>query len=200
MTAMQELTSLHVARAAGGDLASQAWVVERFTPVLAAQARYRLQGPLASVCDPADVVQDVWAIALPRLADLRARDGQWTPVVLRFLATTLLRRVNHLARKHLAGGRPLPGEGDERIAELHASITGVVTRIQRGEVADAVHAALARLPEQEREVVVLRGIEQLSNRAVAEQLGVEDHVVTRRYQRGLEWLKQALPQSVIAEL
>jgi RNA polymerase sigma-70 factor, ECF subfamily len=63
-----------------------------------------------------------------------------------------------------------------------------------------VQTALQSLDEAEREVLVLRGIEQLGNREVARLLGVDDSVVTRRYQRALQQLKVALPDSVLAEL
>jgi RNA polymerase sigma-70 factor (ECF subfamily) len=194
-----ELTSLHLQRAVAGDAGSQAFVVERFTPVLLAQARHRLQGRLAAVCEPIDVVQEVWSIALPRLGDLQPRDGRYTPVLLRFLATTVLRRVNWLVRKHLTAGRPLAGEAGD-VQALPDDVTGAITRAHCADVAQKLEAALAELPDDEREVVVLRGIEQLSNRAVARQLGVEDFVVTRRYQRALRRLQDALPGSVFWDL
>lgn len=201
MSTPHPATSLHIARATAGDVDSQEWIVRRFSPVLLAQARYRLRGRLAAVCDPADVVQDTWAITLPRLCDLQAREGAWTPVILRFLATTLLRRVNHLARKHLAAGRPLASAaGEALVPTLSAHLTGAITHAHRDDVATAVRAALDELPDEEREVVVLRGIEQLGNGEVARLLGVEDFVVTRRFQRGLAHLRRMLPESVFAEL
>lgn len=199
-----DLTSLHIARATKGEPASRAWIVERFTPVLLAQARYRLRGPLAQTCDAFDLVQDVWAITLPRLPDLRSRDGRWTPVVLKFLSTTLLRQINHLLRKQIANrarGAPTPaGDEQPRIAAVPADVTGVVTRLDRNAAADALHRALDALPDDEREAVLLRGIEQLSNREVARTLGVADHVVTRRYQRALARLREELPDSVFCEI
>jgi len=80
-------TTLHVRRAKGGDRDSLAWLADRFSPLLLAQARYRLRGRLARWVQPEDVVQDVWAVALPALPGLEASDGRETPVVLKFLAT-----------------------------------------------------------------------------------------------------------------
>jgi RNA polymerase sigma factor (sigma-70 family) len=67
-------------------------------------------------------------------------------------------------------------------------------------VVDAVQSALAALPDLERQVMMLRGIEQLTNRAVAQQLGIDDYQVTRHYQRALALLREALPGSLFAEL
>jgi RNA polymerase sigma factor (sigma-70 family) len=192
-----DLTSLRIGRAVAGDDDSCAWLIGRFTPALLAQARYRLRGAMGRVCEPDDLVQDVWAITLPRLTDLRARDGRWTPVLLKFLATTLLRRVHHLARRRARDGAADGGtDGGEPLAEW----TGVVTRVHRRDAHDAVHDAIAELSEVDREVLVLRGIEQHDNGEVARLLGVPDSTVTRRFQRALERLRAALPDSIFSDL
>jgi RNA polymerase sigma-70 factor (ECF subfamily) len=192
-----DLTSVHVQRAAAGDVASRTFLVERFTPLLMAQARYRLFGAAARHCEPEDLVQEVWAITLPRLPDLRDRDGRWTPVLVKFLATTLLRCVNHVLRKHVVGR---PATDSSSVEALPADLSGVVTRLCRRDHIDAVQAAIAALPPEEREVLVLRGIEQHGNREVAAMLGVDDSVVTRRWQKALANLRGALPDSVLVEL
>jgi RNA polymerase sigma factor (sigma-70 family) len=191
-----DLTSVHVRAAAAGDAASRTFLVERFTPLLLAQARYRLVGKAARHCEPEDLVQEVWAIALPRLPDLRERDGRWTPVLVKFLATTLLRCVNHVLRKHVVG-RPT---SDGAVEALPAELSGVITRLVRRDRIDAVQAAIAALAPEEREVLVLRGIEQHGNGAIAAMLGIDDSSVTRRWQKALAHLRAALPDSVLAEL
>ncbi len=197
-------TSSCIAGAAAGDLPSQARLVERFTPVLLAQARYRMQHVRG--CEPEDVVQETWAHALPRLRDLVPRDGRWTPVLLRFLSVVLLRTVNDLLRRSIRRRGGDVGHGGEApshadaIGQAPAEISGIVTRLARADRACAVQTAVSALPPDEREVLVLRGIEQLPNRDVARLLGVDDSAVTRRYQRALQRLKDALPDSVLAEL
>ena len=94
-------TSVHIARAHDGDEASRAWIVARFSPFLLMQARYRLHGGLRRICTPEDIVDEVWLVTLPRLGDLRPRDGTWKPVLLKFLGTTLLNQVNTLLTRHL---------------------------------------------------------------------------------------------------
>jgi len=84
-----------------GDPLALGQMVERFTPWLLVQARYRLGGRLKHLCDPEDLVNDVWAVAFPRLRGLDARDGRYTPVLVRFLSTTLLHRLEDLIDKHL---------------------------------------------------------------------------------------------------
>ena len=60
--------------------------------------------------------------------------------------------------------------------------------------------ALAALPEPLREVLVLRGIEQMPNGEVARRLELSDSAVTRRFQAALQQLREALPDSVFDEI
>src|SRR5262245_6482251 len=92
----EDLTTLHLRAALRGDRAGLEWFVERFTPLLLAQASHRLGPELRRLTDPEDLVQDVWVRVLPRLAGLKPRDGRMTPVVLRFASSTLLNRLNSL--------------------------------------------------------------------------------------------------------
>lgn len=195
-----DLTSLHIERARSGDPQSREFLVDRFGPVLLAQANYRLRGGLRTLCEPEDLVQEVWLTVLPRLSDLTARDGRWTPVVLRFLATTLVRKINHLLRKRIAGavagGDATPSTGPG----LAARQPGVVSHASRREQWTRVQTAIAQLSTDEQEVLVLRGIEQVSNQEIARKLGIQDYEATRRYQRALARLRTSLPESVFAEM
>lgn len=192
-----DLTSLHIARAVNGDAQSRDYLVDRFTPVLLAQAHYRLRGDLRALCEPEDLVNDVWAIMLPRLPDLVARDGRWTPVVLRFLATTLMRRIQDLLRRKIA--QP-SGDGTSTTFAISAPDPTVVSIASRRERWQTVRAAIDDLAPDERELLVLRGIEQMSNGEIARKLGIPDYEATRRYQRALARLRARLPESVFAEM
>lgn len=194
-----DLTTLHVRRATTGDVESKTFLVERFTPLLLAQARYRLPGGMRARCEPEDLVQEVWAIALPRLHDLEPREGRWTPVLVKFLATTLLRCANHALRKRVAqatGDSTTAGLADQ----LPAQCSGVITRLARQQQINALQAAIDELPPEEREILVLRGIEQHKNSDIAAQLGVDNATVTRRWQRALQTLRTRLQASVLDEL
>tara|TARA_R110002072_G_scaffold107517_1_gene233856 strand:- start:2711 stop:3460 length:750 start_codon:yes stop_codon:yes gene_type:complete len=201
-----DLTTLHVRRAVDGDGSSLGWLVERLSPALHLQARYRLRGPLANWCDPADLVQDVWAVALPRLPDLVTRDGRMTPVLVRFLSTTLLHRVNRMLEGYLRGDRPKREAslvGNESAPGLDGAARtqdGVSASVGRGELQAVVHEAIETLSPGDRDVIVLRGIEQMSNNKVAEVLGVQPSAVTMRFQKALERLRQKLPDSVFVDL
>ncbi len=201
------MTTLHVQRAIDGESDSRAWIVEHFTPALLLQARYRLRGALRSYCDPEDLVDDVWTATLPRLPDLVARDGRCTPVLIKFLSQTLLHKASQVARSYARQQRPrredsLPPAssslaGIDRFAGAEASPSaGAEVREMRALVRDRLEA----LDPLDREILVLRGIEQIANQRVAEKLGEHPSTVSMRYRRALQKLRKALPDSVFAEL
>ena len=206
-------TSVHVRRAEAGNGKSLQWVVERFSPLLLAQANYRMGAKLRAFYDVDDLVNDVWAIALPRLAELGAREGRSTPVLVRFLATTLLHRVQKLLKRYIAESRRTraggnvesDGDGDSArekrpIENLAAQTSGVVTHAVRRELQGVVASALAELEPRDREILLLRGLEQNSNGTVALLLGLAPSAVTMRYRRALERLRARLPGSVFDQL
>ena len=125
-------TTIHVRRAREGDLRSVAWLVEKFSPLLLANARYRLGPRLVTIYEPQDVVTDVWMVALPRLGSLSERDARFTPVLVKFLSTTLLFKVNKVIDKHIrrrGHERPFAsdpdGSGESEEAQLSADTTGI---------------------------------------------------------------------------
>lgn len=195
-------TTMMVGAAIGGSTNGHAWVVERFGPLLLAQARYRLRGSLRAICEPEDLVNDVWSICLPRLKSLEPRNGRSTPVLVKFLATTLLNRFNTLIRDHLTGGavRWAAPLDTADLEELAGDTNGIETKTMRREQVNAMLAALQKLNESEREVVVLRAIEQLPNHVVASELGIPPNTAAVRFKRAVARLGDLIPGSVISEL
>lgn len=202
-----DATSVHVGRALEGDEDSLAWVITHVSPLLRMQVEYRLPERLRKLYDADDLVNDVWMSALPRLSTLAARDGRWTPVLLRYLGTAVMRRVNELYRKHLQGKpvqvvqRAVPdATSADPLAQLSASLTGALTMAAKNDAHQKLGAAIRDLAAPDREVVVLRGIEQLTNEGTATLLGEKPSTVAMRYKRALEKLRNALPGSVFDEL
>lgn len=195
-------TSQQVRGALSGWSENLEWLVTRFSPLLLAQASHHLGSHLRRVCDPEDLVQEVWAVALPRLGDLTPRDGRYTPVVLKFLSTTLLYRVQNQMQKHLrrVEGEVLEREVGASLCELPAQTSQHITRALRGELQEAVRRAIDELPELDRKVVVLRGIEQQAVQEVARQLDLKPNTVSVRYRRVLAELRGRLRGSVFDDL
>ena len=201
------VTSYHVRRARGGDRESLDWLIERFSPLLRAAAEYRLTRSLRRLYDPDDIVQEVWVTAIPRLPELSPRDERYTPVLMKFLSTALLYKIKNLIQKHIRG-KPArqeasaPGAEDTRadpLDQLPAGDTGVASRLGRQETRDLVAESLEKLDPRDREIIVLRGVEQHPYREIASIVGADPKVLAVRYQRALEKLRRALPGSVYEE-
>jgi RNA polymerase sigma factor (sigma-70 family) len=196
-------TSLHVRKAVSGDRESLEWLVVRLSPLLFLEARERLGPHLGKLYDPDDLVQDAWLVTLPRLAELPARNGRYTPVVLRFLSTCILNRVNTLLQKHLGQVDATRARLAMTSVEEHslpAETTDVVSRVTRSDTYQRILQALERLPELERKIILLRGVEQASPAEVGVILGLKPNTVVVKYRRALEKLRQRVPQSVLDEL
>ncbi len=195
-----QLTTMHVQRAIQGDGESLTWIVNRFTPVLLAQARCRLGERLSRVCDPEDLVNDVWTVAFPRLASLPPRGGRFTPVVMKFLSTTLLNRLNNLVKQHIRNRkRKTLTDGEDAVEPLDrfpADSPDVEVRLSRSEDQQAVLEAIETLDEEDRLLVILRGIEQNSGRAVAAMLSMSESAVSIRYHQVLRTLRTRLKDSI----
>ena len=207
MTAKQDpsfddMTTMHVRRAVGGSSESLGWVVERFSPLLLAQARYRTQGDLGSMCEPEDIVQDVWLRVLPRLGELTPQQ-RFTPTLVSYLSKAVLHQVNNTLRLMLrrrARGGLAPGAIASEVADRPEERTAIVSGIIRKENQSAVLLAIEGLPEQDREVLVLRAIEQHPNPVAASILGIEPGTLATRYHRAMNRLRTELKASVFDEL
>jgi RNA polymerase sigma factor (sigma-70 family) len=201
------MTSFHVQRARDGDARSLEWIVERFSPLLLAQAKFRLGERLRKIHEPEDLVNEVWAITLPRLAELGAREGRHAPVLIKFLATTLLNRVNDWVRAEITGprgrlqaGGPGGNEGDPTVGRVPTDSDGVVTAAVRRERDGDIAKVIDSLEPEDREIIVLRAIEQNPGNVVALVLDISEKAVSMRYRRALDRLKARLPASVFEEL
>ncbi len=196
-------TTFYVQKAMDGDEESWNWVVERLSPLLHAQAEYHLGPELRLNYDPTDLVNDVWQVAFTKL---RRQDGRQTPAVVRFLSSTLRNRVRDLVKKHIRGKPKRQGgggedsEGLDPVARLPADQSAVSQAAVKGEAQELVTQAIRNLSSEDRELVVLRAIEQQPNKDVAAVMGLEPNTVAVRYRRILQRMREALPGSVFEEL
>jgi RNA polymerase sigma-70 factor, ECF subfamily len=199
-------TTLHVRGAIQGERACVEWVVTHFTPFLLAQAHYRVGRHLRGLYDPEDLVQRTWAVALGRLETIQPRHERYTPVLMSFLSSVLLQDYRNLLRKHINRRRELGADRESRdtsedqMAQIPATTSGVATKAVRTERVAELWEAMQKLPDADREVLILRGIEQLPFKAIAEELGVNIGTLRRRYHEALKKLKPLFPAQMLEDL
>jgi len=176
MTERAELIydSLLAVRAQAGDEAAFVELVERYSPRL----RYFLR-KLVGRADVEDQLQEVWLDAfrhLPRLADPRALRG-WLYRIARDRAFGRLRKTR----------REEPLDEAETIDPAAANGEPFTA-----EDAARIHAALDRLPDDQREVLVLRFLEEMSYEEIARVVGCQLGTVRSRLYYGKQALRRLL--------
>jgi RNA polymerase sigma-70 factor (ECF subfamily) len=78
--------------------------------------------------------------------------------------------------------------------------TSVVAGIVKRETQNLVRTCIDELEEKDRQILILREIEQLPNQAVATILPLTPQAVAMRYRRAIERLRDRLPGSVFDEI
>ena len=169
-----------LARYAAGDSAAARLLSARLSPRAYAHA-FRVLGDRA---EAEDVTQEAMLRLWKQAPDWDAGRAQ--------AATWLYRVVANLCFDRLRGQRP------EALDEVDAPADpapGMETRLQDRARHDALQDALLRLPERQRQAVVLRHIEGLSNPDIAEILDVGIEAVESLTARG----KRALTADLAAQ-
>ncbi|WP_209426589.1 RNA polymerase sigma factor [Pararhodobacter sp. SW119] len=164
-------------RYATGDPEAARILLDRLAPRL-----YRLaQRLLADPTEAEDVVQEamlkLWKIA-PDWQSGAAQPGTWVYRVAMNLATDRLRRRRSVALDSV----PEPADGAP--PPLQAMLDA-----DRGR---ALNAALAQLPDRQRQAVVLRHLEGLSNPEIAAQMDIGVEAVESLTARGKRRLAELL--------
>lgn len=196
-------TSLQLRRALEGDKGSLEWIIIRLSPILVIEARERLGPYLSRLYDAEDLVQDAWLTAMPRFSDLKEQGGRYVPVALRFLSQCIIYRVNNLLRKHLGqvdDTRASLVSLSESKALLADETTDVIQRMARSDAYREVLVALESLPDLERKLVLLRGVEQNSTAEIGMILQLKANTVAVKYRRVLEKLRRLVPRSVFDDM
>jgi RNA polymerase sigma-70 factor, ECF subfamily len=183
-------------RAAGGDEPARHQLLARHRDRLRRMVAVRLDPRLAARVDPSDVVQEALLDAAGRLdAYLRDRPIAFYPWLRRLAWEHLVKlHERHRAGKRSVareepGGLALPDGSAWQLADRLAAPGSSPSRsLLRAEMRDRVHAALARLAPADREVLVLRYLEQLPAAEIAAVLGLGESAVKMRHRRALDRL------------
>src|SRR5579864_8142010 len=190
-----------IEQASRGHSAACQQLLMRHRDRLRRMVAFRLDKRLAARVDPSDVVQETLAVAAKKLPGyLRDRPLPFYP----WLRAIAWERVIKLHQTHLHAQKrsvrreesQLPGLPDGSALELARRLidsgTSPSLNVERKEQREAVRAALGRLRETDREVLVLRYLEQLSNKEIAAALSISEAAVKMRHLRALTALKGAL--------
>jgi RNA polymerase sigma-70 factor (ECF subfamily) len=191
---------LDAARA--GDESALAVLFERHRDRLGRMVQLRMDSRLQGRVDPADVLQDAYVAVrgkfpqysadphVPFFLWLRLEVGQKLVDVHRF----------HLGAKMRDAGQEvsldrgaLPQVSSLSLAEhLLGKLTTASQAAMRVELKRRVQEALKSMDPRDREVLILRHFEELTNAETAQVLGIKPSAAVNRYVRALKRLKKEL--------
>src|SRR4051812_27773270 len=195
--------------ARNGDEDALAVLVERHRDRLERMVRLRMDRRLQGRVDPADVVQDAYLAVrgkfpqysadprLPFFLWLRLEVGQKLVDVHRFHLGTQMRDAGLEVSLHRGA---LPQVTSLSLAEhLLGKLTTASHAAMRVELKLRVQEALNSMDAHDREMLILRHFEELSNAEAAEVLGIKPSAAVNRYVRALKRLKdefQGMPGGI----
>jgi RNA polymerase sigma-70 factor (ECF subfamily) len=169
---------------------------------LARMVLLRLDARIVGKVDVEDILQDVFVEAARRVPDFLNQPSVPFFVWLRQIAAQILidvhRRYLEAQMRDVTREVSLDRWGAEStssaflVAQLADSLTSPSQCAARNEMVGQLRAVLQDLGETDREVLILRHLEQLSNNDVAEILGIDKYAASKRYVRALQRLRNAM--------
>jgi RNA polymerase sigma-70 factor (ECF subfamily) len=194
MSLPEEDTEDLLRRAAAGEGAAREQLLDRHRDRLRHVIAMRLDRRLTARVDPSDVIQEAMADAAHKLPDyLQRRPLPFYP----WLRQLALERLIVMHRRHIQAekrsvtreeGQPLPltDESTLQLADRLLATGGTpVGQLLRDELRRRVREVLDLLTPLDREVLVLRHLEQLSTRETAAVMNVSEGAVKTRHLRAL---------------
>jgi RNA polymerase sigma-70 factor (ECF subfamily) len=210
MTATHEPdTEELLARVARGDDEARGPLLKRHQARLRRMIDLRLDPRLRRRVAPSDVLQESLAEADQKLADYARRRPLPFYPWLRQLAWECMVRLyrRHIqarrrsVRREEVVGSGLPDSSVLALAERLAARSGNASdALRRRELQGRLYEGLGRLAEADREVLVLRFLEDLSTRELAEVLQVSESAVKMRQLRALQRLRDLLGDDLAEDL
>ena len=188
-------------RAGEGDRSALDRLLDGQRPRLRRMVAFRLDPRLSARLDASDVVQESLAEAADKIVDYCHRRPLPFYPWLRQIAWqrlvhqherhlwTAKRSVNRERENHWPLSEPSAMELAQQL-QAHASRPSTV--MIRKEQTEKLRVALAQLRPRDREVLILKYIEQLSGQEIAAVLGINVDAVYARHVRALERIRDAV--------
>jgi RNA polymerase sigma-70 factor, ECF subfamily len=196
-----EQTAELLVEAQQGDSAAVDALLDRHRESLRRMVNLRLDDRIKRRVDVSDVVQDVLIEASRRLQDYLANPAMAFHLWIRQIAKD---RIIDAHRRHRVSAK----RSVDREQQLAASpvdqstidlagqlcdpqLTPAAAATQR-ELAVHVQAAIQKLDDNDRDIILMRHYEQLSNQEIAEALDLTEPAASMRYLRALKRLRRVL--------
>lgn len=163
---------------------------------------FRMDPRLAKRVDSSDVLQQAYLDAQTRIAHFASRGSMPFFVWIRHIT---LQTLVDFHRRHLGSRmrdarreQTVPSGGSSNTTsfslarQLVGSLTSPSQAAVRRETVDRLRDAIDSMDEMDRQVLVLRHFEELTNKQVAQILAIEQAAASNRYVRALKRLQDIL--------
>lgn len=193
-------TAVLIGAAQNGDADALGVLLEHYRTYIVFLARSGLHQGMQGKADPSDLAQEVCLAALGNIAEFRGASSEEFAGWLRGILSNIL--AMHV-RKYLGTQKRDPRREQKLNASLanasgflHSNIVADITspsqHFARKEAFLELAAALESLPEDYRQVIVLRHVEGMAFAEVATAMGKTVNSVEKLWVRGLAKLKSAM--------
>ena len=188
-------TESRLRQAEGGDGAAVRWLLDRYRDRLRRMIALRLDDRLSPRLDASDVVQETLMEAAQKLETyLRERPLPFYPWLHRLASERLalahrhhLRTLRREADREQPGGLPWGlGAGPRLVDALAASGTTPSGHLIREEDRREIWRALGDLSQQDREILVMRYLDQIAFGEIGAILGISEGTARMRHYRALQ--------------
>ncbi|MEX0586637.1 MAG: sigma-70 family RNA polymerase sigma factor [Pirellulales bacterium] len=188
-------------RARRGDTAAVQRLLRDHRDRLRRMVALRLDRRLAARIDPSDIVQEALAEAVQKLPKYLSEEPiPFYPWLRRIAWEKLVKaRLRHVSAQKRSVRREQSLAGflsDESLVQLAdqfvAPGTNPSQRLLQEELRHRVRTALQRLPPRDRELLVLRYLEQLSTNEATAALGISETAFLKRQMRAIVRLRKLL--------
>jgi RNA polymerase sigma-70 factor (ECF subfamily) len=180
-----------------GDQEALGELFDSYRSRLRRMIQFRMDARVAARLDPSDVLQEAYLDAARQIDHYLDRRDVDVYVWLRGLAWQRLLKLHraHLGAQCRTVDREQPLVEDSSAALAQRLLAGGDRPDQpllQEEIRQRVQQALAQLEPRDREVILMRDVEELSNGEVAQALGLSPSAATMRYGRALFRLQKIL--------
>lgn len=194
-----------VVRTIRGDRGALAELFQLYRPRLKRVVQFRLHPRLQGRIDPDDVLQDAWMRAEQRIGSFMTEASLscfiWFRMIVSQALIDLHRR--HIGAEKRDARRECSADGhwtatsttNSLSFHLAARLPSPSSAAAKAESAEMLDRALAELSDLDREVLVLRHFEELTNSEAALVLGITEQAASMRYVRALERLRVVLERA-----
>ena len=191
-------------RVMSGDQEALAEVFDQVKDRLRRVIEVRLDPRMKGRVDPSDVLQEAFLDLIARQKSFSERkSGMSMFVWMRLVASEKLiqLRRQHVEAKKRSVGRevyidsPSPQQSSVCLAgHLLGHFSSAGNRLIREEMKRVLMNTLDSMDEVDREIILMRGFEELSNVEAAEVLGISQNGASNRYVRAMTRLKKELEE------